>query len=270
MKELEIFFKKKEEKKVFFVKIDEIKSSFYQPRKEIKKESLKELAQSIKEYGILEPILVRKKGKFYEIIAGHRRVEAAKIAGLEKVPCLLVEVDDKKALPLALVENLQREDLNPIERALSFKDLIEKYGFSQKEIAKLLGKSKEYVANTLRLLKLDDEIKESLKKGEISEGHARALLMFPQEERKNILKKIKEKKLSVRETELLSKKEPKIKKINFEIKFSKKKGKFYLNLVFSEKESFLKILEKLKKFIPKSVKEHLKSQIQKKESKTSS
>lgn len=188
------------------IKVNEIVSSRYQPRKNFKDERIMELAESIKEKGILQPIIVRKTGDRYELIAGERRLRAARIANLQEVPAIVKDISDDEALQLALIENLQREDLNPIEEAEAYQNLIERFGYSQEEIAKKIGKERTTISNTLRLLKLPKEIKDDLIKGIISPGHARALLSLGNiklqlKARNHIIKK----GLSVRETEELVK-----------------------------------------------------------------
>jgi len=185
--------------------ISSIETNKEQPRKTFEKESLDELKNSIMQYGVLQPIVVRKKGNKYEIIAGERRWRAAKEANLDKIPCIIKEVDDKESLKLALIENIQREDLNPIEEARSYRTLIEDYGLTQEEVAQALGKSRSYIANTLRLLNLDGEIIDYIYEGKLTSGHAKALLgVKDKEERLNLAKSIVENQLNVRETEKLA------------------------------------------------------------------
>ncbi len=185
-----------------FIRINEIVSSRYQPRRHFEGIKIRELAQSIKEKGILQPIIVRKAKDGYELIAGERRLRAAKIANLEEIPAIVKDISEEEALQIALIENIQREDLNPIEEAEAYQYLIEKFGYSQEEIAKKIGKERTTIANTLRLLRLPREIKDDLIKGNISAGHARAILSLGKmklqlKARDHIIKK----KLSVRETE---------------------------------------------------------------------
>lgn len=148
-----------------------------QPRKYFDKAALEELAESIKENGLLQPILVREYGEGrYQIIAGERRFRASKIAGLEEIPAIILDRDDKKAAEIALIENIQREDLNPIEEAMAFKALAEEYGLTQEELAQRVGKSRSAIANSTRLLDLPDEVLEMVANGDISAGHGRTLL----------------------------------------------------------------------------------------------
>jgi len=187
--------------------IDSIESNKEQPRKTFEKESLEELVNSIRLYGVLQPIVVRKKDNKYEIIAGERRWRAAKEANLEKVPCIIKEADDTQALKLALIENIQRENLNPIEEAYAYKTLIDEYNLTQEEVAQALGKSRSYIANTLRLLNLDEEIIDYISQGKITSGHGKALLgVKSKKDRLKLAKEIVEKNLNVREAEKMASK----------------------------------------------------------------
>ncbi len=173
-----------------------------QPRKEFDAERLDELAQSIKEQGIASPILVRKKGESYELIAGERRLRAAKKAGITSVPAIIKDFTDEQSLEIAIVENLQREDLNPIEEALAYRALTLEFGLTHEVVAKKVGKSRAAVTNSLRLLDLPKEIRESINNGEISPGHARPLLSIQGREKQlKAWKEILKKNLSVRDVE---------------------------------------------------------------------
>lgn len=199
---------------VFWIETKKIRPNPFQPRKVFNKKELKELADSIEKYGILQPLIAKKIIKEtktgekveYQLISGERRLRAAKIVGLKEVPVIVREIKKEDELPISLVENIQREDLNPIERALAYKELIEKHNLTQKEVGEIVGKSRESIANTLRLLDLPNKIKESIERGEISEGHARALLGVGEKERMKIFKEIIEKKIPVRKVEEKSKK----------------------------------------------------------------
>ena len=173
-----------------------------QPRKNFDDDSLEELANSIKADGVIQPIVVRKVEDKYEIIAGERRFRASKLAGLEKVPVVVKNVSDRKARELALVENIQREDLNPIEEAISLKTLMEEYKLTQQELSDIIGKSRSYIANNLRLLNLSDYIKEYLIRGELSPSQGRTLLSLEtEEERKKYLEKLLVKEVNIRDVE---------------------------------------------------------------------
>lgn len=176
-----------------------------QPRKHFDKDALNELADSISKNGILQPILVRKKGSKYEIVAGERRFQAAKLAGIKEVPVVIREVSDDEIMQLALIENLQRTDLNPIEEARSYKVLIDKNGMTQEELGKVLSKSRSAVANTLRLLDLPDDVQQFMIDGKLTAGHARAILAVGDEDKRiELAKRVVENSLSVRETEKLA------------------------------------------------------------------
>ncbi|MEB3059143.1 ParB/RepB/Spo0J family partition protein [Parvimonas sp. D9] len=184
------------------VDLDKLKAREDQPRKNFNDDSLEELANSIKADGVIQPIVVRKVGDKYEIIAGERRFRASKLAGLEKVPIIVKNVSDRKARELALVENIQREDLNPIEEAISLKTLMEEYKLTQQELSDIVGKSRSYIANNLRLLNLSDYIKDYLIRGELSPSQGRTLLSLEtEEERKKYLDKLLVKEVNIRDVE---------------------------------------------------------------------
>lgn len=196
----------KDEKDIQEIDIDEIKPNERQPRKAFDEEKIKELAFSIKEHGVLQPVILRKTKTGYELVAGERRWRAAKIAGIEKIPAIIKKITDAEVMQIALIENLQREDLNPVEEAMAYKTLMEEFGMTQEELAGRIGKSRSHIANTVRLLNLEDEIKEMINQGKITAGHARALLSIDESrERIKIAKKIAEENFSVRETEDLIK-----------------------------------------------------------------
>lgn len=202
--------KERETDGAFQAGINELEPLMGQPRKTFDQTALNELAESIKEHGILQPLAVRRtQNGRYEIVAGERRWRAAKIAGLKTVPVVVLELGDRQAREAALVENLQREDLNPIEEALGFQGLIEDYGLTQEEAAARVGKSRSVVANALRLLALPESVTESLKKGEISAGHARALLALKDHSKmEEMAQRIIKDGLSVRAVENEAKKPP--------------------------------------------------------------
>lgn len=182
--------------------IDEITPSKVQPRKDFNEEQLRELADSIREKGIIEPLIVRRSENGYELIAGERRWRAARLAGLKEVPVVVRDATEEESLELAIIENIQRADLNPIEEALAYKSLMERFSLSQDDTAKKVGKERVTVANYLRLLKLAPEVKDELQKGEISMGHAKVLLSLDSHaNQRELCRKIIQKGLSVRETE---------------------------------------------------------------------
>ncbi len=188
------------------VKLSDIEPNRKQPRKHFDKEALEELAESIKNYGMIQPIVVQKKDDYYEIIAGERRWRAAKIAKLKEVPVIIKEYSNQEVMEIALIENIQRRDLNPIEEAMAYKSLITEYHLKQDELAQRLSKSRAAISNSMRLLRLPDGVQQYLINGSLSMGHARALLSLDHEEHQlEAVKQIVEKDLSVRETEKLVK-----------------------------------------------------------------
>lgn len=193
------------EGKVWQVGIDKLRSGVYQPRKTFEKEPLQELAQSIKENGILQPIIVRKTaGGFFEIVAGERRWRGAQLAGLHEVPVLIKNFEDKEALELAIVENVQREDLNPMEEAEAYSRLAAEFHLSQQQIAEKVGKDRATVANAIRLLALPKEVQEMVAEGRLSVGHAKVLLSLPDPKKQSELaKKVLSEKIAVRKLEKL-------------------------------------------------------------------
>lgn len=197
---------KEDRKNFLYCGIEEIAPSRYQPRKGFNEKKLAELTDSIKEKGIIEPLIVRKTDGGYELIVGERRWRAAQSAGIKEVPVIVRDVTTSEALELALVENLQREDLNPLEEAEAYKRLMEEFNYTQEELAKRIGKDRTTVANAVRLLKLPQEIKASLADETISSGHARAFLgLNSPEEQKMACSRVIQRGLSVRETERLIK-----------------------------------------------------------------
>ena len=188
------------------LKINQVEPNRDQPRKEFDEDALLELADSIKQFGVLQPLLVQKKKDYYEIIAGERRWRAAKLAGLKEVPVLIKSYTDQEIVEISLIENIQRENLNPIEEAMAFKRLLEEFHLKQDEVAERVSKSRTAVTNSMRLLKLSDKVKQMIIDDMISTGHARALLAIEDEEQQYLLAtKIFDEKLSVRETEKLVK-----------------------------------------------------------------
>ncbi|MDL2288314.1 ParB/RepB/Spo0J family partition protein [Oscillospiraceae bacterium OttesenSCG-928-F05] len=189
------------------LRITDIEPNLSQPRKDFEETALNELADSIGKHGLLQPLAVRKmEGGYYQIIAGERRWRAARIAGLEEVPAVIIEADDKSAMELALIENLQREDLNNVEEAEGYRTLIDQYGLTQEEVAVQVGKSRPAVANSLRLLALSKPVLDRLAKNELSGGHARALLaLSTRQQQESVAEKVVAEGLSVRQVETLVK-----------------------------------------------------------------
>lgn len=199
-----------EKEAVEYIDINLISPNKNQPRKNIDKKALAELADSIKAHGLIQPIIIRKVGKKYEIIAGERRWRASKIAGLEEIPCIIKDIDDKVSSKYALIENIQREDLNPIEEAIAYKKLMEDYDLTQEELAKELGKSRSYIANTVRLLNLHEKVIEYISKGQLTAGHGKALLSIKDKEKQlQVAEEIIKKGLNVRDVENISNKKDK-------------------------------------------------------------
>ena len=186
------------------ISISSIVPNKNQPRKFFEKEALEDLTNSIKERGIIQPLIVRKseiENNKYELIAGERRLQAAQTAGLHEVPVVVISADDLKSLELAIIENVQRKDLNPIEEAESYKNLIDKFGYDQEKVSRFIGKSRSHVTNTLRLLSLSEDILDLIKENKISHGHAKILVGL--QNGSYLAKKIVQKRLSVRQTESL-------------------------------------------------------------------
>lgn len=188
---------------VIEVDINLISPNPNQPRKNFGELELNDLADSIKSFGVIQPIMIKKAGQRYEVIAGERRLRAAKQAGLAKIPSIIRDYDSKESFELALIENLQREDLNPLEEAIAYDKLMTNYSYTQLELSSKLSKSRSYIANTLRLLNLSSEVKSQLLSGKISAGHARAILKSNEPDK--LASKIINESLSVREAEQLSK-----------------------------------------------------------------
>ncbi len=188
------------------IDIDRIQRGRYQPRQVFEQESLQELADSIRVQGIVQPIVVRPEGKHFELVAGERRWRAAQLAGLQKIPAVIRELDAKSAAAIGLIENIQREDLNPLEQAQAFLRLIEEFDLTHQQVANSVGRSRAAVSNMLRLLDLAEPVKQQVHKGLLNMGHARALLALIRHDQIEIAKLVANRGLSVRETELLVKK----------------------------------------------------------------
>lgn len=188
------------------ISINDIEPNKYQPRKHFNDESLMELSESIKEHGVIQPIIVKKIDYGYQIVAGERRWRAAKLAGLKEIPVIIKDFNEQEIMEIALIENLQREDLNPIDEAKAYKALIDQFKLTQEDISKKVGKSRSAIANSIRLLNLSNEIQEMLIKGKLSIGHAKVILSITDNDKQNyIAKRIVEKNLNVRDTEKLIK-----------------------------------------------------------------
>jgi ParB family chromosome partitioning protein len=216
------------------VKLSKVEPNREQPRKNFDEDSLQELAESLKQFGMLQPILVQNRGDYYEIIAGERRWRAAKIAGLKEVPVIVRELTDQEIVEISLIENIQREDLNPIEEAQAYKRLLTEFHLKQDEVAERVSKSRTAVTNSMRLLKLCDEVQKMVVDDMISTGHARALISIEDpEEQYLIAQKIFDEKLSVREVEKLVKDLKKIKK-------NKKEEKDVHDFLYTELEESMK------------------------------
>lgn len=217
--------------------INKIEPNASQPRKNFNEDSLQELADSIKQHGLIEPLIVQEAEKgFFQIIAGERRWRAAKMAGLKEVPVIVKEYSDREVMEIALIENLQREDLNPIEEAEAFQRLIEEYQLKQDEVAERVSKSRAAVTNSLRLLKLDERVRSMIIEDKIKSGHARALLAIEnKEEQYEVALKVFDENLSVRETEKLVKKLQ-----NPDVKKPEKKEDEQMKVVYASFEEKLK------------------------------
>ena len=194
------------------IDINLIKNNDSQPRKRFDDERIMELAESIKSNGIIQPLVLKKVDDEYIIVAGERRWRAAKSIGLKEVPAIVMNLTEKQILEISLIENIQREDLSPLEEAKAYQALIKEYGYSQTELADIVGKKQSTIANKLRLLKLSDDVKFSLNQKQITERHARAMLSLNEEKQQEVLREVLKKKLTVADTERLIKKEPKPKK----------------------------------------------------------
>ncbi|XKU94999.1 nucleoid occlusion protein [Lactobacillus acidophilus] len=192
-------------KQIQDLELDKIVPNRYQPRREFSEDSIKELAETLDKNGLLQPIVVREDGDQYEIIAGERRYRAAKSLGWETIPAIVKNMDDDQAASLALIENLQREDLNPIDEAKAYTNLMKLNNLTQTALAKDMGKSQSYVANKLRLLKLGDEVQQALIEGKITARHGRALIGLSEDDQKRVLAEIEAKGLNVKQTEEIAK-----------------------------------------------------------------
>ncbi|PIQ90265.1 MAG: hypothetical protein COV71_05260 [Candidatus Omnitrophica bacterium CG11_big_fil_rev_8_21_14_0_20_41_12] len=255
---------------ILYVQFGQIKPNPFQPREDFDQQAIEDLAQSIKEKGVIQPLLVRRRGDSYELIAGERRFRAANSLGLKEIPVIVRDVSDQDSLELALIENIQREGLNPIEEAHAYQHLIDKFKVSQEKISEVLGKARVTITNTLRLLKLPHEIQQEMKKGRISFAHGRALLEIEDEnQQRRLVQDIISKGLSVRELEnLLKSKRPKsIKKsigqgqrepivaileeqlqhaLATKVRISKRKKRGHINIDFYSQEDLQRIVNVIK------------------------
>lgn len=249
--------------KIVSLRITEVEPNRAQPRKSFAPEQLEELAASVKEHGIIQPIVVTKNEKgFYTIIAGERRWRAARMAELKEIPAIIREYDDKTASEIALIENLQRENLNPMEEADGFRNLMDLYGMTQEEVSERIGKSRSAVANALRLLALKEPVREMVREGKLSAGHARTLLAAADADQLTLAEKVIAEGLSVRELERLVslKRPPKKMPVKYtaeirdiEERFSKKVGarvrvsgndkKGKIEIIYSDAAEFERIME---------------------------
>ncbi|GAF66349.1 putative transcriptional regulator [Bacillus sp. TS-2] len=224
-----------QESKVEEISLTEIRPNPYQPRKTFSDESIQELATSIKENGILQPITVRKTIKGYEIVVGERRFRAAEVASLKTVPVIIKELSEEKMMELALIENLQREDLNPIEEAVAYEKLMEHLKVTQEQLAKRIGKSRPHIANHIRLLHLPKVVQQFISDGKLSMGHGRALLGLKDKQKISpLLEKVLQDKLSVREVEQL------VQKLNTNVSRETKKKASSLTPFLKERQDLLK------------------------------
>jgi len=213
------------------LKISEVEPNRDQPRKQFDKDSLDELASSIRQYGIIQPIIVAKRDDYYEIIAGERRWRAAKLAGLKEIPAIIKDYSEKEIAEISLIENIQRQNLNPVEEARAFRSLIEEYDLTQEELSDRVSKSRTYIANTMRLLKLNEKVQEMLADGQISAGHARALLALEDTQAQlEAAQMIIAETLSVRQTEDL------VKRFNLPVPAAKQSRKVKNNVFYKDLE----------------------------------
>lgn len=231
---------KKEQKNEVMININKVEPNKEQPRKNFDEDALLELSESIKQFGVLQPLLVTDKKDYYEIIAGERRWRAAKLAGLKEVPVIIKHLTDQEIVEISLIENIQRENLNPIEEAVAYKRLLNEFNLKQDEVAERVSKSRTAVTNSMRLLKLSDKVQQMVIDEMISTGHARALLGIADEEKQyTTAQKIFDEKISVRDTEKLVKKMQKQKNVPVkEITPEKKK----LDAVYQEAEEKMKTI----------------------------
>jgi len=240
------------------LELDKIVANPFQPRLNFDQAKLEELAASIKEHGVFTPILVRKRGNIYQIVAGERRFRASKLAGRTTIPAIIQEFDDQEMGEIALIENVQREDLSPLEEAKAYAEMINRYGYTQQQLAARVGKSRPYIANILRLRQLPPKVQEALESHKLSVGHARTLVGLSEEEALQYIEKIEEKGLSVRDIEkLVDKKKPQKKSLSpterhekalhDKLKTQVQVSKGEIKIKYSSKEELEKIIKELLK-----------------------
>jgi ParB family chromosome partitioning protein len=228
--------KQDEAGKIFEVEIERISANPGQPRLDFNEQGILDLADSIREHGIIQPLIASRKGDNYELIAGERRLRAAAKAGLKKVPVIVREADEQARLELALIENIQREDLNPLELAAAYRRLLDEFGLSQEELAKQVGKSRPVITNTLRFLTLPDEIKTGLAKGKVREGHAKYLLGLDSEDKQmTVYRKIIHNNLTIQDTDKAIKRMGGTKKARIKINYRDKDKEFAFRQFFGAK-----------------------------------
>lgn len=233
-------------KDVTEINIDEIRSNPYQPRRTFDTETLNELAKSIEEYGVVQPVIVKKSIKGYELIAGERRTKAAKIAGLKVIPAIIKDFDDQQMMEIALIENIQREDLNPMDEAVSISNIIKLRGYTQDEFANKFGKSRTYVTNILGLLRLPEDVKKMVEKRTLSMSHARVLSKIDDEEKVvRLAKQVITDELSVRELEKITQDDKK----EIEVVKNKKSGydhkyRMYENIIMDNLDTKVRVSKK--------------------------
>ncbi|MBP1926288.1 ParB family chromosome partitioning protein [Sedimentibacter acidaminivorans] len=237
-----------------------------QPRKVFEHDKLEELTESIKKYGVIQPIIVRKEDNLYTIIAGERRWRACKSANIKSIPCIVRDIENKNASEIALIENIQREDLNPIDEANAYEYIMERYGITQEDVSNIVGKSRVYVTNIMRLTKLDKFVQEKIVTNEITAGHGRAILSLPKDKQIEITNKIIKEDLSVRDVEKLVRENKKIKtkkvfvkdkyityveemltdRFSTKVNIQSKKNKGKIEITYSNSDDLNRILEILK------------------------
>ena len=232
--------KSSEQKQEVMVPISKVEPNKEQPRKNFDEDALLELSESIKQFGVLQPLLVQDRNDYYEIIAGERRWRAAKLAGLKKVPVIIKHLTDQEIVEISLIENIQREDLNPIEEAIAYKRLLNEFNLKQDEVAERVSKSRTAVTNSMRLLKLNDKVQQMVIDDMITTGHARALLAIADEDKQYMIaQKIFDEKLSVRDTEKLVKKFQKMKSTSAK---EVNQDKVKLDAIYQEVEEKMKTI----------------------------